>query len=786
MRFILTTITASLALLAFDAAAEAVSLSTTTRDGRTISATAVTPYIIRVDDLAPGQSVAPAQSVLPLEAESDVAYTTDGGSAFRTIAGITVEASNGAITISGTGRGTTIVDNGARQLPDGRLQLSLATSSTGSYYGTGERGHHLNLRGDTLTMYNRANYGYTGSDRRNSQMNINMPLFLASDGFAIVFDDYAAAQLILGNPIKYTSESPKPISYYYISGTENMADLTEQLTELTGRQPLAPFWALGYITSKYGYHTQAETLGVVDTLKTHGYPVDALVLDLYWYGKEQDMGRLDWEPSQWPDPKGMLADLDSLGVKTLAITQPFVLRNGRGVDNYNALAPRGLFVADSTGKAHDVTIWVGEGGMFDVSNPDTRKWLTDRYRKLTDQGMGGWWGDLGEPEMHPATGHHANGLMARQYHNKYGNDWAEVISDLYTKEYSDRRLMTLMRAGTTGLQRFSVFPWSSDVSRSWEGLEPQIRIAMQSGLSGLAYMSSDLGGFAVDAAAPYLPELYVRWLQAGLFTPIFRTHAQQFAEPYNYPAYEDIIKDIVRQRYRWLPYNYSLAYENATKGWPLLRPLDFDVKGNGSYDNVNDEFLWGHNLLVAPVITKDATERDIVFPEGSLWYDISDPKLTVEGGSTLRNYPAPLDKLPLFARAGAFLPTADYEMQNTRDYRANEFTINYYPGPESHYTLFDDDRLSPRTLDEGAYRLIYFNGESNENEIKIKISSDGNYPGAPSVVRLNFVVNGLKKPFAKTKFSARTESEAYDPAGGSFRFTIFYTPGSETTITLKK
>ena len=128
---------------------------------------------------------------------------------------------------------------------------------------------------------------------------------------------------------------------------------------------------------------------------------------------------------------------------------------------------------------------VGEGGMFDVSNPNTRKWLKERYKQLTLDGVGGWWGDLGEPEVHPESGLHANGLTTRQYHNKYGNDWSKIIYDLYKEEFPDRRLMTMMRGGTTGLQQYSVFPWSTDVSRSWGGLQPQITIMLNSGLSGL-------------------------------------------------------------------------------------------------------------------------------------------------------------------------------------------------------------------------------------------------------------------------------------------------------------
>ena len=135
--------------------------------------------------------------------------------------------------------------------------------------------------------------------------------------------------------------------------------------------------------------------------------------------------------------------------------------------------------------------------------------------------------------------------------------------------------MTLMRGGTVGLQRYSVFPWSTDVSRSWGGLQPQVTIMLNSGLSGLGYMSHDVGGFAITEDYVVDPELYVRWLQLGTFSPVLRTHAQQVAEPYRYPEQQDIILDLIKTRYQWLPYNYSIAADNAMRGYPLVRPLNF-------------------------------------------------------------------------------------------------------------------------------------------------------------------------------------------------------------------
>ena len=457
------------------------------------------------------------------------------------------------------------------------------------------------------------------------------------------------------------------------------------------------------------------------------------------------MGRLEWEPEQWGDHKKMLADLKARGVNTVIISQPYVLRNGKAIYNYNELAHKGMFCRDSVGNPHQVTIWVSEGGMFDVSNPDTRKWLRDRYKKLTDEGVTGWWGDLGEPEVHPETIYHYNGKTAREYHNLYGNEWSRIIYDLFEEEYPDTRLMTLMRGGTAGLQRFSVYPWSTDVSRSWGGLAPQVVIMLNSGMSGLGYMSHDVGGFAIDEACPVDPELYVRWLQLGTFSPILRTHAQQVAEPYRYPAQQDIILDLVKMRYKWLPYNYTLAYENASDGLPMVRSLNFYDDGCACLDTIKDQYLWGRDVMVAPVMTQGATSRSITFPEGE-WVDMADPKWSYFGKSTI-NYPAPLAVLPIFVRAGAFIPQAAYKMENTGDYDASRYEVLYYPrGSKSDYTMYEDNRISARSLEKGEYQLIHFAGDDNAASTIIDLKAEGTYPGAPKVKHITMKLPGVDAP----------------------------------------
>lgn len=775
-------------LMTFCSGEQPGTMTTTTDNERTVTVTALNDYIVKVSNTDKGTSPMSTQATVLQRQPFNGSIKSDGSTKTMTLPSgltVTLDTKSGAVSFS-SGKSEMLSDAGVRTMSDSLVGMTLYVTDGGAFYGAGERGHKLKLNGDTLVMYNKQNYGYMEGEPRISQMNICMPYFVSDNGFGVLFDDHAAAEMIMSDPVEYISEAGQPISYYFIYGDGDMAKTVGRFTELTGRQELPPFWALGYITSKYGYKTESETRQVVDSLKSLGYPLDGVVLDLYWYGQETDMGRLEWNAEQWPEHQRMLADLKGQGVNTVLISQPYINKIG-AIDNYNELASKGLLTRDKDGNINDVTTWVGEAGMFDVANPDTRQWLRDRYRSLTDEGVGGWWGDLGEPEVHPESIVHANGMTARQFHNVYGNVWSSIIHDLYKQEYPDTRLMTLMRGGTTGLQRYSVFPWSTDVSRTWGGLQPQIKIMLNSGLSGLGYMSHDVGGFAItDEQNVTDPELYVRWMQLGTFSPVLRTHAQQFAEPFNYPEQQQILLDLVKTRYRWLPYNYTLAYENSTKGYPLVRPLNFSADADKALDNVYDQYLWGDEVMVAPVMEKGATERDVIIPAG-LWIDYNRPTVGYEGPDTIK-YEAPLDILPLFIRAGAFIPQADYPMENVADFNPSRYTVLYYPrgGVNSSYTMFEDDRKSTSSISKKGYALLSFAGTDSADSIQIDVELKGDYPGMPDKKSLTFALPGIKATLISKVTADGKEVNMKPTPEKGVAFTVELGKGSSMKIILTK
>lgn len=717
----------------------------------TVAVTPLSPDIFKVSRIPAGVrsfSFPASQSSVLAPSTSDVSWVATPTEVIFTSPTTTVRVDRlTGHTLFLNAEGDTILSEAGGVNNSGDVKtVSLRNGFAQNLYGAGERGHSLRLNGDTLVMFNRQNYGYTGSDPRISQMGITVPWFVSDAGYGVLFDDYNMATLTLGNDsIVYRSETPKPLSYFFVNGEGTLEGATSRYTELTGRQQLPPFWALGYITSKYGYHNEQEALGAIDSLRTRGYPVDGIVFDLYWYGKETDMGRLEWSKEQFPDHRRMLDSLKSMGVHTVLINQPYINKIG-AIDNYNALSEAGLLTKDAEGKTHDVTTWVGEAGMFDISNPATRKWMWNRLRGLTEDGISGWWGDLGEPEVHPLTIVHANGETASQYHNVYGNEWSKTIYDGLCADFPDMRPLLMMRGGTAGLQRYSVFPWTTDVSRSWGGMQPQVALMLNAGLSGLGYMGSDVGGFAVDPAEPYQPELYVRWLQMGAFTPMLRTHAQQKPEPYNYPQHDAIIKKFIKQRYEWLPYNYTLAYENTAYGLPLARPINFHSEGGTVDANNTDEYLWGSEVLIAPVFKKGERSRKVTFPAGDTWVNWNKPTQTFAGGKTAL-VQAPLDELPMFVKAGSFIPQYEQPIQNVTQYDPRFITLKYFPArKESSYTLFDDNRLSPTSLTDGQYQLTTFMAAPAGRGYDFTVTSEGEYREMPETRQFTLVIPGIARP----------------------------------------
>ena len=325
--------------------------------------------------------------------------------------------------------------------------------------------------------------------------------------------------------------------------------------------------------------------------------------------------------------------------------------------------------------------------------------------------------------MFPSEALTAEG-KADEVHNIYGHNWAKLIADGYKKDFSNQRPFILMRAGYSGSQLFGMMPWSGDVSRSWGGLQSQTEISLQMGMQGMGYMHSDLGGFAGDY---FDNELYVRWLQYGVFQPIFRPHAQE--EVASEVARKDIItkakaKKQVELRYQLLPYNYTLAFENNQKGTPLMRPLFFEEPENSKLLIVCETYLWGNDFLVTPITKSGVTSTSVYFPKNNNWFDFYSDEEQLAG--TTSTVAVVEDHIPVFVRGGAFIPMIK-TIQNTSKYSLENFDLHYYfdaKTAQSSGKLYHDDGSTAKAFEKGSFEILNFNGNTNGKTVTIKLNSE--------------------------------------------------------------
>ncbi len=599
--------------------------------------------------------------------------------------------------------------------------LGFTLDDSETLYGGGARALGMNRRGYRLQLYNKAHYGY---ETHSELMNYTMPLVLSSKMYAIHFDNPQIGWLDLD------SRHDDTLSFEAIGGRKTyqviVGDSWEELvgnyTLLTGRQPLPPRWAFGNFASRFGYHSEKEARATLDKFASAGIPVDAIIFDLYWFSKEikGGMGDLAFRPEDFPDPKRMIDDFARQGVKTVLVTEPFILTTSKRWDE--AVANH-ILATGADGKPYTYDFYFGHTGLIDIFGEKGHDWFWNVYKQYTQMGVAGWWGDLGEPEVHPSELHHATGT-ADQVHNIYGHEWAKLVADGYRKDFPDQRPFILMRSGYSGSQRFGLIPWSGDVNRSWGGLQSQPEIALQMGMQGLAYMHSDLGGFA----NPNLDdELYVRWLQYGVFQPIFRPHAQE--EVPSEPVYRDapteaLAKQAVLLRYRLLPYNYTLAYENSENGTPLMRPLFFTEPKNAKLYGNAESYMWGNDFLVTPVVKAGAKTQHVYFPAGSRWFDFYSGEAH-EGGSEA-DVPLVPDHIPVYVRGGAFVPTIE-PIPNTTRYSTRDFSLHYYLDDSvkvSSGDLYDDDGKTPDAHAKGEFELMRFAARCDARRLTISLAAE--------------------------------------------------------------
>lgn len=614
--------------------------------------------------------------------------------------------------------------------------------------GGGQRVLGMDRRGQRMPLYNKAHYGYT---TESNQMYFGLPAVMSDKHYIIAFDNSASGFLDIGhtqaNILQFEAVAGR--TSYIFSAGDSAIDVVQNFVDATGKQPLPPRWALGNYASRFGYRSQQETLDTIDKFIAQDFPVDAVVLDLYWFGPDikGHMGNLEWHSPAWPEPEKMIAELKEKGVNTILITEPFILSSSTqwrsAVDN-QALAK------NLAGDPRTFDFYFGNTGLVDVFDPSAQNWFWTYYEKLNRQGVAGWWGDLGEPEVHPGDSlHRLNGqwVTADEIHNVYGHQWAKMVFERQQQMRPHERPFVMMRSGFLGSQRYGMIPWTGDVERSWDGLKPQVELALQMSLFGLAYTHSDLGGFA--GGESFDSELYTRWMQYGVFQPVYRPHGQDHIAPepvFHDQSTQDLVRPFVKLRYRLLPYSYSLSMQNSLLGTPMMRPLflsfeDADISRT-------DAYMWGDALLVSPIVSAGITAQSIQLPPG-YWFNFygseqGNRALIYEGGQEVV-VPAPLHETPVLVKAGAFIPMID-AIQNTQNYSTQRLHVHHYSHasvPKSLYRMLEDDGKDPNSLLTQAYQTISFASQRSASALTLSADVEGDYAEAPRVREVIFHIYGL-------------------------------------------
>lgn len=501
------------------------------------------------------------------------------------------------------------------------------------------------------------------------------------------------------------------LDYYFFPG-ETPSDVVKKYTGLTGTTPLFQRWIYGSHQSRWGYCSQDEILGIAEAFEKNEIPCDVIHMDIDY----MDGYRVfTFDKERFPDTKALSETLADKGIKLISIIDPgvkkdeayFMYREGMEMD---------AFAHDAQGAVYENAVWPGTSVFPDFSREDVRKWWGEKTKILLDHGIRGIWNDMNEPasfrgplpdDVKFAAGAHD------EIHNIYGHLMAKATYEGLLEQDNGRRPFVLTRAAYAGSQKYCG-GWTGDNHSIWAHLTLSLEQICNLSLCGMAMCGSDIGGFGSDVT----PELLVRFYQAAVFAPFFRNHSAvgtRRQEPWLFDEKtRDAVRKIVRLRYRFIPYIYDLARECERTGEPIVRPLVYEYPHDKMVRNICDEYLLGKFVLAAPVTAPGKFAREVYLPEGE-WYDYETNEKYTGGKYILAD--APLDKVPVFIRAGAILPVAEGNIQSTEDITSENTRILTYPG-QGTFIHYEDDNET-LAYREGSYNATEYtlNGEKLEKKV---------------------------------------------------------------------
>ena len=538
------------------------------------------------------------------------------------------------------------------------------------------------------------------------------------------------------------SEAGRAIDYYFIRG-ESLDGVIGGYRYVTGRAVLLPRWAYGFWQSRDHYETQQQVLGVVEKYRQLGIPLDNIVQD-WRYWKDDAWGSQAFDPSRYPDPRAMIAQVHALHAHFMISVWPKFYPTTAG---YKQLAAHGDMFPLSVELG--VKDWVGPGyayGFYDPFSEGARQLYWHQIdQRLASLGVDAWWLDADEPDMiSNTTLGEREALMSPTplgpgltLFNAYSLEHVRGVYDGNLAARPNTRAFILSRSGFAGLQRYGATVWSGDIAPRWSDLRNQIAAGVGFSLSGLPNWTMDIGGYQPEAR--YLDpdakdleewrELNTRWFEFGAFCPVFRSHGQMpHREIYNLaPVGSEVYDTLVhydRLRYRLMPYIYTLAGDTWLDNSTIMRALEMDFAPDPNVRDIADEYMFGPAFLVSPVYAYRARTREVYLPSGGLWYDFYSNR-SFEGGQSI-SAAAPLSRMPLFVRAGSIVPVGP-EIEYIGEKADSPLTLLVYAGANGHFTLYEDEGIN-LDYQHGAYATIPLSFDRATGTLTIGQRS-GEFPG---------------------------------------------------------
>lgn len=541
---------------------------------------------------------------------------------------------------------------------DYQLTFRLESEPNEKLFGMGQYQQTLmNLKGCQLDL-----------THRNSQ--ISVPFVLSNLGYGFLWNNPAIGKANFNlNITEWTAYSTKQLDYWITAG-DTPAEIEEAYANATGKVPMMPDYAMGFWQSKLRYQTQEELLNIAREYKKRQLPLSVIVVDFFHWTNQGDW---KFDQEYWPDPEAMVKELNEMGVELMVSVWPTVQTES---ENYHEMTQKGYLLKTDRGVRTQFN-FLGSNELFDPTHPEARKYLWSKIKQnYYKYGIKIFWLDEAEPELsvydHDIYRYHIGPSL--QYGNLYPLKYSQTFYD-GMKDEGQENIINLVRAAWAGSQRYGALVWSGDIPSSFESLNKQVRAGLNMAIAGIPWWTTDIGGFhGGDLTDPTFRECMVRWFQYGVFSPVFRVHGDRvpMQEPigttgggqchsgadnevwsYGEEAYS-VFEKFMNIREQMKPYIREIMKQAHEKGTPPMRPLFYDFPEDEQAWEIDDQYLFGPDILVAPVLREGQRERTVYLPKDAIWKDAYSEQV-YEGGKEIMVH-APLDQIPLFIKNNVNLP----------------------------------------------------------------------------------------------------------------------------------